>query len=88
MKMAEAKISCSPEKPCWGKWGERAQMSSGTLAMRVSVMELGRFTGAGNAREQGRGYSHSPTGAAGVTRAADGDAFWGFFTDACVNRIF
>ena len=51
MKMVEAKISCSaPEKPrapgtLWkGKCGESAQMSSGTLAMRVSVMEFGRFT--------------------------------------------
>ena len=44
MKMAEAMSSCSPWGPCQGKRGESAQISSGTLAMRVSVMELGRFT--------------------------------------------
>ena len=56
MKRDEAKISCSPAKPCWGKWGDSAQISSGTLAMRVSVMELGRFTG------DRAGHSHSVTG--------------------------
>src|SRR6201746_580081 len=46
---SEAIISCSPPCspacpcPIHGKWGERIQISSGTLAMRLIVMELGRF---------------------------------------------
>ena len=46
MKMPEAKISCSPCVPWMGNTGESAQMSNGTLAMRLIVMELGRFTNA------------------------------------------
>src|SRR5437879_1431844 len=44
-----AMISCSPPRrpgapwPCQGKAGERIQMSRGMQAMRLIVMELGRF---------------------------------------------
>src|SRR5882672_3431099 len=41
---AEARISCSPGM-LWKRLLERIQISSGILKMRVSVMELGRFTG-------------------------------------------
>ena len=50
MKTTEAMISCSPPNmPCaaWlaGKAGDRIQISRGTVAMRLIVMELGRFMG-------------------------------------------
>src|SRR5205823_7493893 len=50
MKIPEAKSSCSPPaSPCvaWeaGNAGESIQMSSGTVAMRLNVMEFGRFMG-------------------------------------------
>jgi hypothetical protein len=38
-------ISCWPIDASWsGNEGESSQMSSGTVAMRLNVMELGRFT--------------------------------------------
>src|SRR6266568_8620417 len=40
----EARISCSPWGPCQGKCGERIHSSSGIMAIRLIVMELGRFT--------------------------------------------
>jgi hypothetical protein len=49
MKTMLAIISCSPPRrpvapwPCQGKLGERIQMSRGMHAMRLIVMELGRF---------------------------------------------
>lgn len=45
MKTMEATISCWPwwPGPCQGNRGERIQMSRGTAAMRLIVMELGRF---------------------------------------------
>jgi hypothetical protein len=49
MKTMLAMISCSPPRrpgapwPCQGKAGERIQMSRGMQAIRLIVMELGRF---------------------------------------------
>ena len=48
MKTMEAMTSCSPPARPWvawfaGKAGDRIQISSGTVAMRLIVMELGRF---------------------------------------------
>jgi hypothetical protein len=49
MKTMLAMISCSPPRrpvapwPCQGKAGESIQMSRGTHAIRLIVMELGRF---------------------------------------------
>src|ERR1700694_3972149 len=46
---SEAIISCSPPRnpvapcPVQGNAGDRIQISRGTLAMRLNVMELGRF---------------------------------------------
>src|ERR1700679_1539292 len=54
MKTHEARTSCSPPSrpvvwPCAGppsgKAGESIQISRGTVAMRLTVMELGRFMG-------------------------------------------
>src|SRR5271166_2775266 len=39
----EARISCSPPAPRKGKCADSIQSSSGIMAMRLSVMELGRF---------------------------------------------
>src|SRR5215472_13082914 len=49
IKMADARISCSPFKPA-NRLLERIQISSGMQQMRVSVMELGRFTRQNRAR--------------------------------------
>ena len=59
MKTAEAMSSCSPPGRPWvawlaGKAGERIQISSGTVAMRLIVMELGRFMGLGLQRRAAR----------------------------------
>jgi len=44
MNSAEARSSFSPPV-FWKRLVDRIQISSGMLKMRVSVMELGRFTG-------------------------------------------
>ena len=44
MKTTEARISLSPVRSPAKRGVQRIQMSSGIAAMRVSVMELGRFT--------------------------------------------
>src|SRR5215475_1174771 len=49
INIADARISCSPLKPA-NRALERTQMSSGMQQIRISVMELGRFT-----RSVGRG---------------------------------
>src|SRR5579864_75940 len=58
MKMVEARISCSPPSRPWVAWlagnaGDKIQISSGTVAMRLSVMEFGRFKGPRNFGAQG-----------------------------------
>ncbi|GEM_PF-5237121 len=58
MKMEEAMISCSPCMLERGKRGDSAQIRSGTLAMRVSVMELGKFTGKSAAAEEEVASTH------------------------------
>src|ERR1700733_11245826 len=50
MKTADAINSCSPPASPWVAWltgnaGDKIQISSGTVAMRLSVMEFGRFMG-------------------------------------------
>ena len=45
MNRPEAISSCSPLGPLTGKCGESTQMRIGTVAIRLSVMEFGRFTG-------------------------------------------
>jgi hypothetical protein len=52
-----------------GKAGERIQMSSGTVAMRLIVMELGRFMGLVE-RVRGADTSNFATGARQGTRKA------------------
>jgi hypothetical protein len=41
-KSTEARISCSP-LACQGKCVDRIQSSSGIMAIRLNVMELGKF---------------------------------------------
>src|ERR1017187_979186 len=50
MKTPDASNSCRPPSRPWvaglaGNAGDRIQISSGTVAMRLIVMELGRFMG-------------------------------------------
>src|SRR5579872_384387 len=55
MNSAVATISFSP-LPLVNRLEERIQISSGMLKMRLSVMELGRFTGRNNRHARGRNH--------------------------------
>jgi len=86
---AEASSSFSPPV-LWKRLVERIQISSGTLKMRVSVMELGRFT-AGTSRRRAKRMrpatrlDYPPPGRAkameeeGSQRAVSGEGFGFFF---------
>src|ERR1700737_3984447 len=67
---SEAIISCSPPRspvapcPVQGNAGDRIQISRGTLAMRLNVMELGKFMWVPTRQKclrRDAGHTHSPT---------------------------